>query len=233
YPRFERIVAISHGARDGLLCSFPGLADRIDVILNGTDLMQDEPRARPGNAVPRLLSVGRLVSAKNISTMLDALAGLPTGTARYTLLGDGELRAELTRKAARLGLTETVRFAGYVADIRPYLNEADIFVIPSLWEGFGLAAVEAMNAGLPVVASDIPGLREVVGDDGTCGILVDPNSAVEIGNAISSLMADPDRRREMGRHARQRARTFDADRMVSDYANLIDTVLCGKASFAQ
>ena len=82
-------------------------------------------------------------------------------------------------------------------------------------EGFGLAAVEGMNAGLPVVASDIAGLREVVGTDGTCALLVSPEEPREIAKALATLIADAKKRQSMGMAAFQRAALFDK-RLMSD-----------------
>ena len=79
-----------------------------------------------------------------------------------------------------LGLEGKVRFLGHVDDVRGLLKKADIFLIPSRWEGFGLAAVEAMNAGLPVIASDVAGLREIVGRTPPSGLLVNPEKPGEI-----------------------------------------------------
>ena len=140
------------------------------MISNGCELFFDAPPERAHDPVtPTILSIGRLTGAKNHEAALQALAGLTDRDFRYVLLGDGEERERLIALAAELGLSDRVTFAGHRSDIRPYLLDADMFLLPSLWEGFGLAAVEAMNAGLPVIASDVPGLSEVVGPQGECG----------------------------------------------------------------
>ena len=111
-------------------------------------------------------------------------------------------------------------FEGHRADVRPYLAAADVLLLPSLWEGFGLAAVEALNAGLPVVASDVPGLREVVGPTGDCGILVNPESASSIADALARLLNSPEARIDMGRRGFERARQFDKAEMTKAYVSL-------------
>jgi glycosyltransferase involved in cell wall biosynthesis len=119
---------------------------------------------RPMPAEPMLLTVGRLATQKDQATLLDALARLKDRRWRLTLVGDGPLRGELERQAGRLGLASRVTFAGFV-DPLPYFAAADIFVLPSRWEGLPAVALEALAAGLPVVATDCaPGLTELLQD---------------------------------------------------------------------
>ncbi len=113
-------------------------------------------------AEPMLLSVGRLTVQKDQATLLDALARLKDRPWRLTLVGDGPLRGDLEERAARLGLASRVSFAGFV-DPLPHLAAANLFVLPSRWEGLPAVALEALAAGLPVVATDCaPGLSELL-----------------------------------------------------------------------
>jgi glycosyltransferase involved in cell wall biosynthesis len=117
-------------------------------------------RAMP--AEPMLLSVGRLAVQKDQATLLDALARLKDRPWRLTLVGDGPLRGDLERQAARVGLANRVTFAGFV-DPLPHFAAADLFVLPSRWEGLPAVALEALAAGLPVIATDCaPGLTELL-----------------------------------------------------------------------
>jgi len=160
YKTFAKIYCISEGARGNLIEVYPALSDKTEVILNGATLRFDSFEPRLEREPVKVISVGRLRDAKNYPAALEAMELLPEQLCEYQIIGGGELRAELEDKAQ--DMKTPVRFEGHVEDVGPFLRDADIFLMPSLWEGFGLAAVEGMNAGVPVVASEIPGLREVV-----------------------------------------------------------------------
>ena len=194
------------------------------MIWNGAELPFSSPPQRSASSVVRLLSVGRLSAVKNISSVLEAMARLPQGALLYTVVGEGDQRGHLEKQACELGVADSVKFVGFSSDVGSHLMNADIFVIPSLWEGFGLAAVEAMSAGLPVVASDVPGLREVVGANGTCGVLVDPRDPAKIASAIAGLAASEQKRLELGMNAARRAQDFGEERMLDEYVALVGSI---------
>jgi glycosyltransferase involved in cell wall biosynthesis len=151
--------------------------------------------------------VGRLIPQKNyerliqaFSTVVDAEPG-----AKLVLVGDGKKRPQLSELVQELELSDHIIFLGEVSRDQVYalLHEFDIFVIPSLWEGFCNAAVEAMAAGLPLVCSDIQTLHEVVGD---VALYVDPESPDNIAQGLLDLLQeDPVQWRERGKACRKRA----------------------------
>ena len=213
YARYARIAAISDATRDALTAYLPATAAKISVVTNGIDTARF---AQTGSAAERatlfpnvsataslLLSIGRLEVQKDFPTLLRAVALVPN--AHLAIIGDGVLRGDLEALAAFLGIRERVRFLGKRGDIPALLRNADLYVQPSLWEGFGIAAVEAMASGLPVVASDVPGLREVVGD---AGVLVKKGSADGFASAMNRLLADADARTVLSQKARARAESF-------------------------
>ncbi|MBI6630254.1 glycosyltransferase family 4 protein [Pontibaca salina] len=219
YPAFDRIIAISTGVQDRLLQARPWLTGDVTVIENGCRLLFDRPvRHKAGPGPLRLLSVGRLVPAKNFEAALKALARLADQNIHYTIVGDGPERAALEDLATRLGVQVRVEFAGYVSDIRDHLRKADIFLMPSNWEGFGLAAVEAMNASLPIIAADVPGLRDVLNLD--AATLVDPQDPDDIAAAIRHLTNDPARCRAMGQHGFERAKSFGMQTFIQRHVEL-------------
>lgn len=227
YGAFKQIIAISQGVSTELRKARPWVKG-VTVIPNGCRLFFDRPIRRAPETEPlTLLSVGRLTPAKNYGAALEALAQLMPCNLRYVIAGDGPELEALRSTAARLGVSEAVEFAGYVPDIRALLQEADIFLIPSLWEGFGLAAVEGMNAALPVIASDVAGLREVVGPDGQAALLVDPGQPASIAAAIRRLAASPDLRRQLGQNGFERSQTFKIEDFVSAHLNLYAKVRHG------
>jgi glycosyltransferase involved in cell wall biosynthesis len=166
----------------------------------------------------------QLFPRKGIRFLLEAAAQLKPRfpDLKVVLAGDGFERPELTRLAADLGIGPDVTFLGWVpnTELPPYYRAAAVSVIPSLEEGFGIPAAEAMGCEVPVVASDAGGLPEVV-EDGITGLVVPRGDSTALARAIGSLLADPDRRRAMGQAGRARAlRLFDWDRSAEQFEQL-------------
>lgn len=163
-----------------------------------------EPPSLP--AAPRLAIVGRLIPIKGHTVLLDAIARARERLPGLTLeiAGEGPLGPELERTAARLGLAEVVTFLGRVAPAAPVLERAEIVVVPSFGEGFGMVALEAMERGRPVIASAVGGLPEIV-DDGSTGRLVPPGDTAALAEAIVGLAGDPALAASMGAAGRVRA----------------------------
>lgn len=180
----------------------------------------DRPPApsRPARDVATVVAVGRLERQKGFDVLLDAFARLSAGT--LLLVGDGSERRALERQVAQLGLDDRVRLTGWVEDSRALLDGADVFALPSRFEGFPLAVVEAMLAGLPVVAADVGSVREAV-ITGETGVLVDPDDAAGLATALQRLLGDEAERARLGRAGRELALArFVADQMAQAYADL-------------
>ena len=223
YAQFAKIYCISNGTRDSLLRADPSLEDKSEVILNGATLRFDRFTERAIEGPVRIISVGRLREAKNYQAALEAIDFLPEGSCTYQIIGGGDLLDDLKAKAETIGTP--VHFTGHVSDVGPFLQEADIFLMPSLWEGFGLAAVEGMNAGLPVVASDIAGLREVVGTDEAAALLVPPSDPQTIAAVLEALISDPQKRQNLGKAAFERAKLFDRRQMTQAYISAYRSIV--------
>lgn len=171
----------------------------------------------------------RLISGKGHVDLLEACARASPEAPRLRLLvaGDGPLRRTLQRRSSELGLDGRVRFLGFVGDIRALMGACDVLAFPTepqLGEGFGLAALEAMATGRPVIATRVGSLPEVVSDEAT-GLLVEPRSVEGLATALGRLAADEGLRVRMGEQGRIRARAeFSLERMVertlSVYAEL-------------
>jgi glycosyltransferase involved in cell wall biosynthesis len=221
-----RIVAVSRELADGVVTD--GLAaDKVVIIPNGVDL---DGLAAPGDAgalkaeilgdedATAVLFVGRLVEEKAIDRLLDVWAALPPGRQVLVIVGDGPLRGDLERRAAAQGLAESVRFVGHRHDALRFYAMADVFVLPSATEGLSNSLLEAMAAGLPVVASDVGGNRDVITPGS--GILVDWRQVPACVALLSRLLQDDRLRKDMGAAARERARAFAMEAIVRRYRDL-------------
>jgi glycosyltransferase involved in cell wall biosynthesis len=185
-----------------------------EVVYPGVDV----PPCAPGAGAARtgmgcvLGTAGRLAPIKGIEYLIRALPLVRAGVPDVTLeiAGSGPEEAALKKEALRLGLDGCVRFLGWQEDI-PF-NNWNVFVSPSIEESFGIAALEAMAAGLPVVASAVGGLTELV-EDGKTGWLTPPADPKALATKLVSLLLNPRERQEMGDAARARAGKFSAKRM--------------------
>ncbi len=217
----DTIIAISNGVRDALVRS--GVpAGRIHVVPSGIDLGVHEGgydraglRARLGvsDGEVLVLQVAALAPHKSQVDFLRA-ASLVHGRSariRFWLAGEGPLREALEAAHRKLGLGETVRLLGHRDDVLDLYRAADLFCLSSYLEGLGTSILDAMAAGLPIVATRVGGIPEVV-SDGETGILVPPRDPGALADAIMALAGDPGRRRAMGAKGRVRVRDFSADR---------------------
>jgi glycosyltransferase involved in cell wall biosynthesis len=170
---------------------------------------------------PVLIAVARLVEGKGHALLLDTLAELVPQypDALLLLAGDGPLRPALEDNAAERGLEHHIRFLGTRSDVTALLAVSDILVSASAFEGFGLAVLEGMAQGLPVVALDLPALRSFI-DDGASGVLVRYPQPAALAAAIRKLLADPAAAAELGRNARQRAEAFSIEASAAGYEAL-------------
>jgi glycosyltransferase involved in cell wall biosynthesis len=162
-------------------------------------------------------TIARLDPVKDLATLLDAVARLgPELDVLVVLIGDGPERNALEQLATSLGIADRVRFLGHRDDARWWLNGCDLYANSSVSEGASLTILEAMAAGLPIVATAVGGTPEVVPAE--CGRLVPSRDASALASAIRTLSTDASLRRNLGRAARARVeRLFTLERMVEDY----------------
>jgi glycosyltransferase involved in cell wall biosynthesis len=159
--------------------------------------------------VPRLIAVGRLKAPKDFLTLVRALAALPDRAFEAQIVGDGPDREEVAAEIRRLGLEGRVQLAGERSDVPELLAGSDVFVLSSRSEGLPVSVLEAMAAELPVVASDVGGLAELV-VDGETGVLVAPGDPTALADALGRLLDDRELRQRLGAAGRARAEdSFD------------------------
>jgi glycosyltransferase involved in cell wall biosynthesis len=229
FMRLDAHIAVSRATASKIegWASLP--PESIRVIYNGIDDPDPPPKPVP-RAVdgPVVGSVGRLHPQKGYEFLLRALPSVPEAT--VVLVGDGEGRGDLEQLASELGITDRVRFAGWQSDPQAWLPSFDVFAMPSLFEGFPRAGVEAMLAGLPVVGSRVDGIPEGI-VDGETGLLVPPEDPEAIAQALNALIGDPARREDMGELGRKRAlEHFSLAKSVREFESLYAELLGDRAS---
>jgi glycosyltransferase involved in cell wall biosynthesis len=231
----ERVVAISAAVKRCL--SGGGVPEsRVSVISSAVDPSRLRPlrsraEVRQGLGASAdgavLLVLAALVRRKGVDVLLQALGALAKDGLRPVLwvAGDGPQRLLLEALARHAGVDAQVRFLGRRPDVPDLLGACDIVVIPSRREGLGVAALEAMAAGRPVIASAVGGLAEAIVDRRT-GLLVPPEDPPALANALAELLHDPALRDTLGRAGRRRvAESFSAEQMVEAYVRLYERVL--------
>jgi glycosyltransferase involved in cell wall biosynthesis len=221
-------VAAFSAARGGLPIG------KIRVIPNGVDasVFADAAPANlehvgipPGSRT--LLFVGRLDPQKGPFVLMAAARELLPrhNDLQVLLVGDGPLAENLQKWIAKENLSDRIHLTGRRNDVPSLMRAAEIFVLPSLWEGLPNVVLEAMAAGIPVVASRVEGISDLLVDDRT-GLIVPPNSAPDLVEAIGRLLADPQHAHQMGHSAQQFVRTeFAWDGVVAKYAALYGELL--------
>ena len=185
-------------------------------------------RALGVKQLPVIVSVARLAFQKDPMTLLDAARRLAAGT--VVLVGDGPLRPAVEQYVRAHGLQERVIVAGMRRDVASILAVSDVFVLASRYEGLPLAVIEAMMAGLPVVATRVGGVPELV-EDGVTGVLVPSRDGEALSQALTRLMADAELRSRMGMAGKSRAlRDFAEDRMARETEILYEELLAARVT---
>jgi glycosyltransferase involved in cell wall biosynthesis len=202
WHRARAVVANSQGLRQLAAGFDPGVS--IDVVPNGVDLARFAVTDRRWEPA-RMLFVGRVVYQKGLDLLLEALAGLTDLPWELVVAGDGSQREPLRGRARDLAIEERIRFAGWLSGdgILLAYREANLFVFPSRHEGMPNAVLEAMAAGLPVIASRIAGNEELV-ESGKTGMLVPAEDVAALRQALAALLPDGRRRASMGAAGRVR-----------------------------
>ncbi len=226
----QRVVAVSDEIGE-LLRNEKVPTERIFTISNGISLCEFESsndstmlRKRFGIHSPVLMvgTVGSLTAAKNHEFLIRGAEKLPN--ACFFIAGDGPLKGKLQELIKHLNLVDRVFLVGRITDVSSFLGALDVFVLPSLTEGTSLALLEAMAAGLPVVATDVGGNRAVV-EDGVTGVLIPSGDIPALVNAVGQLDENIEKRREMGNLGRARVEErFDFSITVRAYETLFEQV---------
>jgi glycosyltransferase involved in cell wall biosynthesis len=207
--RLDRILTVSQASRRDIGREYGVALERTHVVGNGINLDGFHPIEGVARGEDRLITTLSADSPlKGFRYLLDALHELHATRpgVKLTVIGRPGADTETASYIERLGLGDAVRFTGYVeaGEIARYYAESSVAVVPSLYEGFGFPAGEAMACEVPVVSTSAGALPEVLGEDGRCGLLVEPRDGSALARAIDELLASPERREAMGKAGRRR-----------------------------
>ncbi|HEX2138316.1 MAG TPA: glycosyltransferase family 4 protein [Woeseiaceae bacterium] len=227
YRASDCVVAISGSIAESVACRYEGMA--ITVVHDAhADMLNGHSKCRsalPGLAGKTVIGhLGELDhSHKGQGTIIEAARAMRESDpgVHFVLVGEGRDEQRLRRAAAGL---DNVVFAGFVENVEEYLAAFDLFVYPSLYEGLGSSLLDAMAFGLPIAASNVGGIPEVV-EHGVNGLLIPPDDAGALVGALRRLLSDSQLRNTMARENRARAAEFDTDRMTTAYESIYRSIL--------
>lgn len=235
FPSADSAIALSKGVANDLCSIVPSLENRTKIIPNAIDIDLVEPnnnsktnhlQLKGPEQGSLIVACGRLVEQKGFTYLLQAFANLPNSyKAHLWILGEGPLENQLKRQATVLQCFERVKFLGFQPNPRAYMQMADVFVLSSLWEGFGNVIVEAMSTGVPVVATNCPhGPSEII-ESGVNGLLVPPANQDALKNAIGEILNNKKLRERLSQEGQKRSKDFLANRIAMQYAEEFRTII--------
>lgn len=213
-------VALSELVRDSIVREYKIKREDIPVILNGSDLSKCIPKDNYEIKENfKILHIGRFMKQKNHAGLLEAFYLFHENhpDTELWLIGDGEKRTEVEEDVRKKGLTENVKFLGSQSHVYQYLHDADIFALPSLYEGVPITLIEAMGTGLPIVATAVGGVPDML--DAESALLV-PVEVEKIAQAFEIYYLQGELRRTHGKEAQRRAERFSSVTMAEKYSDL-------------
>lgn len=215
YSRYKKIISISQQTQDSLIewLQFKSCDLRFVVINNGVELSAFQNLKVEKLYPHTLIMVSRFAASKDQMTVIKAMKLLPEDV-HVIFVGDGETLAACRNNTEELGISDRVHFVGKQSDVASWIAKADIGIQSSNWEGFGLTAVELMAAGIPVVATDVDGLKQVV--EGA-GLLFNPGDENALSNIVLKLMEDKLFYQEVKANCLARANRYDIKNTVAEY----------------
>lgn len=222
-PRYDRVVAVSEDVSRFLTTQYRYDAGKIVTIPNGWARVEaHRPPKDPGRSI---VCVANFNVHKDHATLIRALDEVvrQIDDAHLFLVGDGELLPDVKRQVEGSGLSAHVTFTGAVSDVWPFLDRAHVFCLPSTYESLGIAVLEAMAAGLPVVATRVGGIPELV-DEGVTGILVGAGDHLALAKGLTTVLTRDDLRSGMGAAGRRAASALTAGVMADRYLALYESL---------
>ena len=230
----SHVITVSNSLREELSSDLNVPANKISAIHNSMNLIRHVSKTinvRNNFAAPNekiVLFVGRLVWQKGVESFIESCPFIlgQHPEAKIVIVGEGIMHDDLCRRISTLGISSKVYVTGQMHDnmLNALYSCADVLVVPSLYEPFGLTALEGMASGVPVVASSVGGLNEIITHERD-GILVPAGNSKEIAGAVNRILSDSNLAGELSRNGRVRARQFRSDKMVGETVKVYETVL--------
>ena len=227
YNQYHSIIAITEGVKEGLLDWLgSGFSNKIFTIINGARFFSYKERKVLSKCI-KFISVGSLISKKGFDRAIVALSQLEDIDWQYEIVGDGSSRQDLEQLIISFNLQDKVKLSGWSSDLEEKYHSADIQLMPSRLEGFGLVAIEGMSTGLPVIASDLKGINEVVSSSvDSCFLVKNPSNNLEWVNkiklCINTLKKDLT---HISKESYQHSQKFSLEKMTKNYIDLYKQVL--------
>ena len=227
YNRYHSIIAITDGVKDGLLDWLgSGLSNKVSTIINGARFFSYKERKSLGKCI-KFISVGSLIPKKGFDRAIKALSQLEGIDWQYEVVGDGSSRRELEQLIVSLGLQDKVTLSGWISELEEKYHNTDIQLMPSRLEAFGLVAIEGMSTGLPVIASDLVGINQVVSSSvDSCFLVKDSNNINEWVNKIKLCINTLEKDLiHISKESYQHSQKFSLEKMTKSYIDLYRQVL--------
>lgn len=216
-------VALSELIRDSIVKEYGISKDRIPVIYNGIDLSKCQTKTDYSvNGSFKILHIGRFSEQKNHIGLLQSFKLFHDNhsNCELWLIGDGEKKLEIENYVAKNNLASNVKFLGLQSNVYDYLHDADVFTLPSNYEGIPMTLIEAMGTGLPIVATAVGGVPDMLTDG--VNALVVANDDLCICNSFELLYSDPKKREQFGENAKERAQDFSSKVMGELYVGIYE-----------
>ena len=224
--RYAIPVAISTRIKKTIVDSYNLPSNSIPVVQNGIPLNQFEEKKEYNLHIPcKIVHVGRFQEQKNHICIIESARELINYNVKFLLIGDGELKETIEKKAQEYHIDDKIEFVGQTTDVNSYLKESDIFILPSKWEGLPISIIEAMAVGLPIIASDVGGVSDLIQSNQN-GLLIKPQSN-QLIEAIKKLLGNDSIRKKYGENAKRTSLLFSVEKMAMRYLSLYKRTLNG------
>lgn len=222
YKHFDVVpVALSQEVRKSISDVYGLKEDLVPTVFNGIDLSKCIMKTNyKANKIFTILHIGRFMQVKNHEKLIRVFADFTKvhPCSKLQLLGEGELFAQMQDLAKKLGVAGKVNFLGLQSNVYPYLHEADVFCLPSEYEGVPMTLIEAMGTGLPIIAGNVGGIPDMLAN-GESALLIEPKiNEVEI--ALEALYSSEELRAKLGQAARKKSEDFSSASMAKGYMNI-------------
>jgi glycosyltransferase involved in cell wall biosynthesis len=238
YPKADAVV-VNSANMGGELLRLCGIPDKkVFVIHNPVDIQKIRQMSQDAihhpwyrENIPIIIAIGRLTQQKGFSFLLQSVHLLKSGNVpcRIVILGEGREEKRLKKTAEELDIQDSVDFLGFQHNPYGYLARADLYVLPSLYEGFPNALLEAMALGVPAIATRCPTGPDEIITDGENGLLVPPADATALAQAIKKLLLDNDMRKKFSEEGKKRAEAFAVKKIMMQYEDVIEKVCAESA----